>query len=144
MVTKKDSKYANAQSIQDFAGAKLTSQLGTIHYNLIDQIAGADKQPAMDDYSTMITSLASGKIDGFTSEYPAAKSAALSNPNLQVVQFPAGSGFEFSDGEASVAIGIKKDNSELKTKVDQALTAISKTERDSLMDQALETQPLSE
>ena len=40
MVVKKGGKYENAKSIKDFKGAKITAQLNTFHYTVIDQIKG--------------------------------------------------------------------------------------------------------
>ena len=40
IVVKKDGPYANAKSIHDFAGAKVTAQQGTTHYEVIDQMTG--------------------------------------------------------------------------------------------------------
>ncbi len=39
-------KVLNTQTLllADFAGAKVTAQLNTFHYSVIDQIQGADKQ----------------------------------------------------------------------------------------------------
>ena len=47
MVVKKGSPYEGATSIQDFRGAKITGQLNTSHYGVIDQIKGVKKQPAI-------------------------------------------------------------------------------------------------
>ncbi len=43
MVVKKGGKYEEATSIQDFKGAKVTAQLNTFHYSVIDQIKGVSK-----------------------------------------------------------------------------------------------------
>ena len=50
MVVKRGGAYDGATSIQDFNGAKITAQLNTFHYTVIDQIEGVDKQTAMDDF----------------------------------------------------------------------------------------------
>ena len=39
MVMLKDSAFAEAKSIKDFAEAKVTGQLGTLHYALLDQLS---------------------------------------------------------------------------------------------------------
>ena len=44
MVVKKGGPYENATSIKDFRGAKITAQLNTFHYTVIDQIEGVDIQ----------------------------------------------------------------------------------------------------
>lgn len=43
IVVKKDSKYASANSLADFKGAKITGQLNTFHYDVINQIDGVEK-----------------------------------------------------------------------------------------------------
>ena len=48
--SQKGGKYDGATSIQDFKGAKITAQLNTFHYTVIDQIEGVLKQTAMDDF----------------------------------------------------------------------------------------------
>ena len=78
MVVKKGGKYENATSIQDFKGAKVTAQLNTFHYSVIDQIKGVEKQPAMDNFPAMRVALESGVIDGYVSERPEAVSASCS------------------------------------------------------------------
>lgn len=83
MVVKKGGKYENANSIQDFEGAKITAQLNTFHYTVIDQIEGVDKQPAMDNFPAMRVALESGMIDGYVSERPEGVSAESANPNFK-------------------------------------------------------------
>ncbi len=38
IVVQKDGKFANATSLEDLSGAKITAQLNTFHYTVIDQI----------------------------------------------------------------------------------------------------------
>jgi len=140
MVVKKGSKYENATSIQDFKGAKITAQLNTFHYTVIDQIEGVDKQTAMDDFPAMRTALESGVIDGYVSERPEGVSAEAANPNFKMVVFT--DGFETSEEDTSIAVGIKK-GSDLKNKINEILAGISEEERISIMDAAIKNQPAS-
>ena len=143
IVVRKDSGFANAQSLQDFSGAKITGQLSTFHYTVIDQIPGVQKQTAMDDFPTMIAALTSGKIDGYVSERPGAISAQVSNPDLTFIGFDAGRGFEYSDDDAAIAVGLKK-NSEFTPKINDILKNLSDNERQSLMENAVKTQPATD
>lgn len=59
MVVRKDGAYASAASLSDFAGAKVTGQMNTYHYDVIDQIEGVEKQNAMADFPSMIVALRS-------------------------------------------------------------------------------------
>ena len=95
VVVKKNGKYANAKTINDFAGAKITGQLNTLHYDVIDQMKGVQKQTAMESFPAMIVALNSGKIDGYISERPGAMAAQFSNPNLKFISFDKKDGFKY-------------------------------------------------
>ena len=137
IVVTADGPYANATSLLDFAGAKITGQLNTTHYDVIDQIAGVDKQGALPTFPTMINSLKSGFIDGYVSERPGALAAAHAHSDLAFVDFAAGNGFTYDPDEANVSIGMSK-GSDLLSKINSALAKISKDEREQLMITALD------
>ncbi|MDO4371856.1 MAG: transporter substrate-binding domain-containing protein [Clostridia bacterium] len=140
IVVRKDGAYANAASLADFAGAKITGQLNTFHYTVIDQIPDVKKQTAMDTFPTMIVALNAGAIDGYVSERPGAESAVATNPDLTYVAFEAGNGFECDPADTTVAVGVAK-GSELTEKINEALASISAEERVSIMEEALAAQP---
>jgi putative lysine transport system substrate-binding protein len=142
VVVRKDGEFADAAALTDFTGAKITAQQNTFHYTVIDQLTGAVKETAMPDFPTMITALDSGAIDGYISERPGAVSAMAANASLSFVSFPEGSGFEASEEDVAVAIGLKK-GSPLLAGINEALTAISTETRQEMMDTAVENQPVS-
>lgn len=137
VVLKKGNKYEKSKTINDFKGAKVTAQLGTLQYNLIDQMDGADKQVAMDDYPSIISSLNSGKIDCYVSEKPAAMTTVHMNPSLTYIEFENGKGFDFSSDETQIAIGVNKGNI-LRNQINDALKTISNSTREELMSKAVE------
>lgn len=141
MVVKKGGKYEKANSIQDFKEAKITGQLNTFHYSVIDQIEDVDKQPAMDNFPAMRVALESGMIDGYVSEQPEAISAQSANENFKMVEFT--DGFITSDEDTAIAVGIAKD-SELTEKINEILVGISEEERTEIMDNAIKNQPAAE
>ncbi|MFT4143763.1 MAG: transporter substrate-binding domain-containing protein [Mobilitalea sp.] len=142
MVVKKGGAYENATSIQDFSGAKITAQLGTFHYTVIDQIEGVEKQTAMDDFAAMRVALESGIIDGYVSERPEGVSASAAKENsYAMVEFT--DGFETSPDDTAIAVGIKKD-SEYTAKVNEILAKISDEDRVAIMDAAIANQPAAE
>ena len=143
IVVKKDSKFASAKELKDFAGAKITGQLNTFHYGVIDQIEGVDKQNALEDFATMITAVKSGKIDGYVSERPGALAAVAANPELSFVAFDEGKGFKYDENEVSIAVGLKK-GSDLTAKVNEILKGISKADREKIMEDAIKNQPVTE
>ncbi|NLY66556.1 MAG: transporter substrate-binding domain-containing protein [Tissierellia bacterium] len=142
MVVRKGSQYENATSLKDFAGAKITAQLNTFHYEVIDQIEGVIKETAMDNFPAMRVALESGMIDGYVSERPEAISAMAANENFVMVEFTDG-GFETSDDDTAVAVGLKK-GSPLREKINEILGQISEEERQDIMDQAIKNQPAAD
>ncbi|MEJ8545299.1 transporter substrate-binding domain-containing protein [Brevibacillus borstelensis] len=141
MVVKKGGKYENATSIQDFKGAKVTAQLNTFHYSVIDQIQGVVQEPAMDNFPAMRVALESGMIDGYVSERPEAVSASSANPNFAMVEFK--DGFTTSEDDTAIAVGVKKD-SELTKKINEILSGIPEEERTGIMDTAIKNQPAAQ
>lgn len=140
MVVKKGSKYEGATSLANFKGAKVTAQLNTFHYTVIDQIAGVNKQTAMDNFPAMRVALESGKIDAYVSEKPEAVSATAANKNFAMVEFADGKGFKTSEEDTAIAVGLQKD-SNLTPKINKILKGISETERGKIMDDAIKNQP---
>jgi putative lysine transport system substrate-binding protein len=138
MVVKKGSKYEGASSIQDFKGAKVTAQLNTFHYSVIDQIKGVDKKTAMDNFPAMRVALESGIIDGYVSERPEGVSASTANDNYVMVEFE--DGFKTSADDTAIAVGLKK-GSDLTDKINEILAGIPEEERTSIMDTAIKNQP---
>ena len=143
IVVNKNSPYAAASSLADFSGAKITGQLNTFHYSVIDQIPGVAKQTALDTFPAMIVALASGRIDGYVSERPGALSAVASNPDFTFVSFAEGQGFEASEEDTAVSVGLRQ-GSELLDQINAALEKLDKDTRTRLMDEAMARQPLSE
>jgi putative lysine transport system substrate-binding protein len=141
MVVKKGSKYEGATSIQDFKGAKVTAQLNTFHYSVIDQIDGVNKKTAMDNFPAMRVALESGIIDGYVSERPEGVSASAANENYVMVEFEKG--FETSEDDTAIAVGLAK-GSDLTEKINEALARISEEERTSIMDSAIKNQPAAQ
>ena len=143
IVVRADSEYANATSIQDFAGATLTAQLNTFHDTVIDQIEGVEHATPMTDFPAMRVALASGILDGYVSERPEGISAAAANDAFVYVGFEVENGFEYEINDAAIAMGIAKD-SELTAQVNEVLAGISQEDRDALMADAIAQQPAAE
>ena len=143
VVVRKDSPFAAATSLADLAGAKITGQMSTFHYEMIDQIPGVVRMPAQDTFPTMIVAVSSGAIDGYIADRPGAVSATSSNPDLTFLSFAEGEGFEVAPEDAEIAVGIRQ-GSELKAQINEILAGITDEERNAIMDAAVAAQPLSE
>ena len=144
VVVRKDSQYAGADSLDDFAGAVITGQLNTVHYDVIDQMDGVTKENAMETFPAMIVALTSGKIDGYISELPGAVSAAAANSDLTYVRFAEGHGFVAAEEDITVAVGVRKGETDLVNSINDILAGISGDERQQMMQDAVSNQPLSD
>ena len=141
IVVKKDGLYADAKTLSDFAGAKITGQQATTHYDVIDQIEGVNKQVAATDFGAMRVQLQSGAIDGYVSERPEGISADMALDNFKyIVPEP---NFEADPASTAVAVGLKK-GSDLTEKINKVLAEISDEDRQKLMEDAIANQPAAQ
>nr|WP_227873786.1 ABC transporter permease subunit [Enterococcus florum] len=143
IITRKDSKYATATSLADFSGAKITGQLSTFHYDVIDQIPDVQKQQAMDNFPAMRVALESGTIDGYVGERPEGVTVEAVNPDLKMIEFAPADGFQSNPEDVQVSVGMRKGDP-LMAEVNQILAGIPLDERTQIMDQAIKDQPASE
>ncbi|MBC6361860.1 ABC transporter substrate-binding protein/permease [Lactobacillus apis] len=141
VITKVNSKYANAKTLNDFKDAKLTAQQGTSHYALIKQLKGAKRQPAMRDFAAMRQSLISGTIDGYIAEDTESTSFKMVDPDIKAIPISKMAGFRISKEDSTTAIGIAKPNKDLLKQVNQVLATIPNSERTKLMTTAISQQP---
>lgn len=138
LVVRKDSKYAKAKNLNDFSGAKVTSQQGVYLYNLINQIPKVSRQTAMGDFSQMRQALASNVIDAYVSERPEALSSTKANSNFKMVSLK--NGFKVSKSDVTIAVGMRKGDPRIE-QVNAALDQFPLKEQISLMDKIIPIQP---
>ena len=143
VVVRKDSAFAGAKSLADLAGAKITGQLNTFHYGLIDQIPGVNKAMAMETFPAMIVALKAGAVDGYIAEGPGAMADTMANPELTYLSFDEGEGFTVAEGETSIAVGLAK-GSPLMDSINEILAGISDDERKQIMEDTIARQPLNQ
>lgn len=141
VIMNKASKYSNAKKLSDFKGAKLTAQQGTLHYELIKQLKGSHREPAMRDFAAMRQSLASGTIDGYVAEDIEYQSYKTANPNIIAVNLNKMAGFHADHDDSVVSIGVKKGNTKLLSSVNKILQGVSAKKRNQLMLTAIKEQP---
>ena len=130
---RKDGKYANATSINDFKGAKITGQQGVFHYDLIPQMIGATQEPAMSDFSAMRVALEAGTIDGYVGERPEGITAESKNSKFKMITFSEGNGFKTNPDDTHTAVGLRKGDKNLE-KINEVLATMSQAEQTKIMD----------
>ena len=139
MLMKKTSSYMTATKLEDFAGAKVAGQLGTIYADLVPQavakgaIAGTD----LDTVPALVNQIKNDVLDATIVERPVAQGLCAADSSLGFVEFEAGKGFEVAIEDVMVSIGVRKD-CDFIDKINDALSKISTTERDQMMLTAVE------
>lgn len=137
LVVQEDSVFASATSLEDFTGARVTGQLNTFHYGLIDQIPDVVQQTAMDSFPTMISSVMTDKSDAYISERPGAMAATASNSSLTYLSFAEGEGFDTGNVDTTIAVGMRQDSSLLEP-INMALATVAPADRAQLMNDMVE------
>ncbi len=145
-LVKQDGALADAKGISDFAGATCTSQLGTIWYDVcLPQIQDADIQPAQESAPAMLVALESGRTDLVVTDMPTAKAACVAYPDLKLLDFTeTDDDFTVSEEEINIGISVQKGNSELLDGINSVLATMTVDDFNSMMDEAISVQPLSE
>ena len=89
----------------------------------------ANRQKAVDR-------LNAGTVDGIVINFDSAQAYIKTYPDLTVVDFPDGKGFQLDFN--GICIGMRKEDTELLAKVNEELAGISTQTRQTLMDSATE------
>ena len=145
-LVKQDGAYANAAGLSDLKGATCTSQLGTIWYdNCLEQIEDANIQPAQESAPAMLVALESGRTDLVVTDMPTAMAACAAYPDLKLLDFSGtDDDFEVSDEEINIGISVQKGNTELLDGINSVLGEMTTDDYNTMMDEAIAVQPLSE
>ena len=143
-VTKKDSPYASAKSIAELSGGTCTAQIATIWYDsCLPQIEGASIQTAAESAPAMLMALETDSVDFICTDMPTAQGAVAAYPDMVLLTFDEGKGFEVDEGEINIGISMRKGNTELKQKLDEVLSPMTEQDFNDLMAQAISVQPIA-
>lgn len=91
------------------SGAIIAAQTGTFHLTALnEQMTGVTKQEYK-DFSTLLTALKSGAIDGYIAEEPTAVDACTQDDTLGYIKLKNNdTGFTVTGNDNGIAIGLKK------------------------------------
>ena len=144
-LVKADGPYADAKSVADLDGATCTSQLNTVWYDTcIPQIPNVNQLPAQESAPAMLVALSAGKCDAVVTDMPTGMAALVAYPDFKLLDFAGTDGdFEVSEEEINIGISVKKD-SPLTAQLNEALKDLTTEDFDSMMEEAISVQPLSE
>ena len=144
-LVKEGSKYENAASVADLAGATCTSQQSTIWYDTcLPQIPDANILAATASAPDMLMSLNADKCDLVVTDQPTGKGALVAYPNFKMLEFGGGENdFQVTDEDINIGIAMKKGNTELKDAIDSVLSKMTAEDFSAMMDEAISVQPLA-
>lgn len=139
LVVKKDSKYVNATSIQDFSGATVIGQINTFYDTAIDQINGVVHAPAAQDVPNMTSQLQEGLVDAIVLDEDTAESKYKGDDDYKILTFDEGK--EFTIDMTGACVGIRLEDTTLLKNVNDALAQIDTATREKLMEEAKANMP---
>lgn len=139
LVMNKDSKFVNAKHFSDLNGAKMLGQINTVYDKLASQVCEKNNtckylQP-LDNVPAIIYAITSGVADITILEEPVAKGIVASNDKFTYISLE--DQFDLEEADKIVSIGIRKSDTRLLDKVNEALSKISEEVRNNLMEQAV-------
>lgn len=141
LLVKKDSQYASAATLADFAGAKVIGQTGTIYADLVPQAvaAGAVAGNNLSTVPLIVQAILNDTVDATIVEEPVAKGICSQHSNLTYVVLT--DGFEVAEEDKIVSIGVRK-NYELTSQINDVLkNVLTESVRVQLMEQAIAKAP---
>lgn len=146
IVVKKGSAYENVTGLSQLknTGCKLTTQLGTGWIPLLDQVDGAVTGFNYETTSECFMAIMNEVADVCIVDVPTAKSAALTNEGLVIIELDPADSFTGDDEMVNVCIATRKDDTALRDAIQDAMNAIGWNEKekmDELMEKALSQQP---
>lgn len=146
VLTKKDSAYANAKSLADLAGAKATSQLNTVWYDVcIPQIPDVQAETAQESAPQMLVALEAGAVDIVVTDEPTAMGACAVYQDMVMLDFTGTEGgFEVSEEEINIGISMQKGNSGLQSAINGVLATLTPDDFKDWMNQAIAVQPMND
>ena len=140
LVVSNTSSYVSSTSLEDFEGASIVAQLGTLQDGLIDQIQNVDHLTALNDYPSLVEAVSSGVADALVAELPVAQSIISSNSDLAIVRLGE-NGFTVLESDVSVSVAARQEETDLLNSINDILSNISAETRNEWMNEALNRQP---
>lgn len=135
---------SDSTDLNDLKGLKASGQTETVYANIIDWLGenyGVDVKESISDIPTIVESLRTSVIDFTIVEKPVALGLVAANPSFEIAFDVEENIFNVSDEDRNISIGLRKVDTTLLEKVNEALATISNETRTNLMNQAIENSP---
>ncbi len=131
----KNGKYARAKKLNDFFGAVITGQEGTFFDKAVEQIPGAIHTTPVDTFHKMFEKLSQHEVDGIVMDLDSGKMYVKNHTDLILIRFPKNEGFKFDF--TGICAGVRKRDATLLKAINDALSDLSKRDRQKIMDRTI-------
>lgn len=138
ILLKNDSTFINATSLQDFNGAKVVGQHGTIYDDLIPQLEGVTHQTPLKTIPDILANISANKSDATILEKPVAIGVVRSHPEFTFIELE--NSFIVSDEDVVVSIALRLNEENLASIINDILSVILEKTRLQLMEEAVSRQ----
>ena len=136
VLIRRKSNYSDAESLNDFSGARFVAQKASRFDEVIDQIPGVIHLPPLDTQAQVIEELDFLQADATVLNYDTALSyERRDNKIFKTIHFDDGKGFVL--GFTGLCAGVRKTDTKLLKDINEAIDSISTRERQKIMDRAI-------
>lgn len=146
ITVKKGSGLESITKLSEFAGKNVTvtTQLGTAWVNLLDQIPDVKLGANYATTAECFMAVSNGVADISVIDKPTSESAAMTNSDLVLLELDPEDTIEDPTGSTNVCIATRKDDTELRDKIQGAMDSLGwndKAKMDEMMEEAIKMQP---
>ncbi len=142
IVVQEGSELASSTTLDEVVAldANIVAQKGTFHATVLEQVRTVTARELYDNFPLMIAALNANTIDGYIAEEPGAIADCSANTGLTYIDLSNNTtGFTASTEDTQIAVGLRKGSS-LTNEINDILAELNQTERDELMNRAIELQ----
>ena len=143
LLVKKDSIYANATSLDDFNGATIIGQIGTLYATLIPQVVehGAISGTNLDTIPEIVNAIIKGSADVTILEEPVAM--GIINQYSELTYVSIENAFEVDEEDITVSIGFRKGFTYIEQINEILANKLTLDKRNELMVNAINMAPIA-
>ena len=139
IVVKKDSDYADATKLSDFAGASVLGQKDTFYDDLIDEIPDVNHMTPVATVPLVVDAIENGTCDAITFSSMSLPNLLENYPDLMKVELEEGEGFSDPSNPDNAAIA--KGNDEMLDRLNEIIAGITEEERLEIWQDCMDRQP---
>lgn len=139
IVVKKDSDYADATKLSDFAGASVLGQKDTFYDDLIDEIPDVNHMTPVATVPLVVDAIENGTCDAITFSSMSLPNLLENYPDLMEVELEEGEGFSDPSNPDNAAIA--KGNDEMLDRLNEIIAGITEEERLEMWQDCMDRQP---